>query len=58
MLFSKKEDPLPARDRAQQRPTQPISITADTKRFGFWIMTGMPLPVRLFRPVAPVRNTR
>ena len=58
MLFSKKEDPLPARDRATPRVASPISITADTQRFGFWIMTGMPLPVRLFRPVAPVRTTR
>lgn len=58
MLFSKKEDPLPARDSVYTRSSQPISITAETQRFGFWIMTGMPLPVRLFRPVAPVRTTR
>lgn len=58
MLYMKKEDPLPARERAKTRSTPPISITAETQRFGFWIMTGMPLPVRLFRPVAPARNTR
>lgn len=58
MLFMKKEDPLPARERAPNRSTPPISITADTQRFGFWITADMPLPVRLFRPVAPVQAIR
>lgn len=58
MLFSKKEDPLPRRADAIVSKAPAISITAETQRFGFWIMTGMPLPVRLFRPVAPVRATR
>ncbi len=58
MFLSKKEDPLPARMAAIASKAQAVTITAETQRFGFWILTGMALPVRLFRPVVPARSTR
>lgn len=58
MFLSKKEDPLPAGAAATASIAQAVTISADTQRFGFWVLTGMTLPVRLFRPVVPARSTR